>query len=148
MLQSNGGRRKKKRCDCLKRRCKDIENLVSLVLESSTNYTRGHYSEHHFFAFCYHVFSFLIPLTPVIVGLKGDHVTSCREFKTQPPDLSLRRANFAISSQMEIRMAKFVDTLKKVLKTHLFSEAFHSYVYVSDLPRVFKEVLFCKAFYS
>ena len=45
-------------------------------------------------------------------------------------------------------MAKSVDAFKKLLKTHLFSEAFHSWVYVSDLPRFFKDVLFCKAFYS
>ena len=31
-----------------------------------------------------------------------------------------------ISPEMEIRMAKSVDTFKHLFKTHLFSEAFHS----------------------
>ena len=73
---SNRARRKKKICRCLKRKCKDIENLVvywcnprqitlwhnSLFRTSSSRF--------------FHRFSFPFPLIPVTVGLKRDHISS------------------------------------------------------------------------
>ena len=72
----NRARRKKVGCDCLKRWCKDIENLI-FYYWNPRQITLGHYSL--FRTSCsrfFHVFSFPFPLTPVIVGLKRDHITS------------------------------------------------------------------------